>query len=146
MYSDILWKSGYQPYGTYNTGAPTAFANTSEGTIGLDIFFEVRPYGYENVYDSTTYAAGGSETMASVAATAINRSNTNNVDMRYYPGEPWMNMATKDMSSGIWVVNNQGSGGLRSSYNSQLMSHLQNTLRTLIFSGEIERSLVGSIE
>jgi multimeric flavodoxin WrbA len=26
------------------------------------------------------------------------------------------------------------------------LSHLQNTLRTLIFSGEIERSLVGSIE
>jgi hypothetical protein len=28
----------------------------------------------------------------------------------------------------------------------QNLSHLQNTLRTLIFSGEIERSLVGSIE
>lgn len=130
MYSDILWASGYQPYWTYNTGAPTAFANTPEGTLGLDIFFEVRPFGYESVYDSTTYAAGGSEAMASVAATAINRSNTNNVDVRNYPGNPWMNMATKDMSSGIWVVNNQGSGGLQSSYNSLLISILNGAPQT----------------
>jgi len=130
MYSDILWPSGAATWWDYNTSAPTSFANTPSGTLGLDIFFEVRPNGYESVYTSTTYGEGGEETMASVAATAINRSNTNNIDTRVSPDNPWMNMATKDMSPHIWVVNNQGSGGLRSSYNSKLLSILNGAPHT----------------
>jgi len=86
MYTDVLFPSGYVPYYDYDVNAPTAFANTSAGTLGLDIFFEVRPYGYEMVYDSS--GEGGSNATASIAAAAINRSNSNNVDTSNYPGNP----------------------------------------------------------
>ncbi|MGA7832771.1 MAG: hypothetical protein WCA21_17580 [Terracidiphilus sp.] len=124
MYTDILWPSYAVPWWSYDVNGPTNFANTQEGTLGLDIFFEVRPYGYEAVYDSSTFGTGGSEAMAGVAATAINRSNSDNIDMANYPGNPWLNLATKDQSPSIWVVNKLGSGGLKSSYNSQLISIL----------------------
>jgi len=41
-----------------------------------------------------------------------------------------MNLATKDMSSSIWVVNKQGSGGLQSSFSSLLVSILNGALQT----------------
>jgi len=122
MYSDILWDNKSSPYGTYDVNAPTAFANTGQGVLGLEIFFEVRPFGYAEVYDAST--KGGSEAMASVAVTAINRSLANNIDMRNYPGAPWLTMAAKDQSPGIWVTNNQGSGGLTSTFSSRLKTIL----------------------
>jgi hypothetical protein len=67
--------------------------------------------------------------MASVAATAINRSNTNNIDMVNYPGNPWLILATKDMSS-IWNTNSQGTGGLESGINSTLMGVLSGAPHT----------------
>ena len=128
MYSDILWLNGNAQWGDYDVNAPTTFANTGEGILGLEIFFEVRPYGYENVYDSTTL--GGSEAMASVAVTAINRSNTNNIDMTNSPGNPWLTMATKDQSPSIWVTNKLGTGGLKSTYSSLLKSILNGSPHT----------------
>lgn len=122
MYTDILWPNGNAPYMVYDVNAPTTFANTGQGILGLEIFFEVRPFGYESIYDAST--TGGSEAMASVAVTAINRSNTNNIDMTNYPGNPWLTMATKDQSPSIWVTNKQGTGGLQSSFNSLLKSIL----------------------
>jgi hypothetical protein len=122
MYSDILWPNGNASYLVYDVNAPTNFANTGQGILGLEIFFEVRPYGYENVYDSATY--GGSEAMASVAVTAINRSSSNNIDMTVYPDDPWLTMAAKDQSPSIWVTNKQGTGGLKSTFNSLLGSIL----------------------
>jgi hypothetical protein len=73
---------------------------------------------------------GGTEAMAGVAATAINRSNSDNIDMTNYPGNPWMNLATKDQSPGIWVVNKQGSGALKSSFNSKLIPILNGAPQT----------------
>jgi len=130
MYSDILWPSGYIPYGDYDVNAPSAFANTGQGTLGLTIFFEVRPYGYQSVYDSSAYGSGGSQAMEGVAYTAMNRSVSNNIDTSNYPGDPWLVLATKDMSPSIWTVNKQGTGGLRSSFNSKLISILNGAPQT----------------
>jgi hypothetical protein len=113
LYSDILWPTYFVGNGYYNPDGPTAFVNSTEGVLGLTIFFEVHPYGYEAVYDSSGYGAGGSEAMAGVAATAINRSNTNNIDLTNAPGDPWIILATKDMSPSIWNVNSLGTGGLK---------------------------------
>jgi len=125
MYSDILWPSHFVSNGYYDPNGPTAFANSNEGVLGLTIFFEVNPYGYEAVYDSSGYGAGGSEVMASVAATAINRSNTNNIDATNLGGDnPWIILATKDMSPTIWSVNSKGTGGLKSGMNSTLLNTL----------------------
>lgn len=129
MYTDILWPNGNASYGTYDTNAPTAFANSAQGVLGLDIFFEVRPYGYQNV--ENTRSVGGTDAMASVAATAINRSNTNNIDMSNYPGNPWLILATKDQSPSIWVVNKKGTGGLKLSFNSTLISILNGGQHTM---------------
>lgn len=68
--------------------------------------------------------------MASVAATAINRSNTNNVDVSNAPGDPWLVLAAKGMSPSIWNVNRQGTGGLKSSMNSTLLSILNGAPQT----------------
>jgi hypothetical protein len=68
--------------------------------------------------------------MAGVSATAINRSNSNNVDTSNYPGDPWLNLATKDQSPSVWVVNSQGTGGLRSSFNNLLMNILNGAPQT----------------
>lgn len=124
FYSDILWPTGFVGNGYYDPNGPTAFVNNNYGVLGLTIFFEVHPYGYEAVYDSSGYGAGGSEAMASVAATAINRSNTNNIDTANPGGNPWLILATKDMSPSIWNTNNQGTGGLKSGLNSNLLSLL----------------------
>jgi hypothetical protein len=130
MYSDILWPSSYVGNGYYDPNGPTNFANSNEGVLGLTIFFEVRPFGYESVYDSGGYGEGGSEAMASVAATAINRSRTNNVDVSNAPGDPWIILATKDMSPSIWSVNKQGTGGLQSGMYSTLISILNGAPQT----------------
>lgn len=130
MYSDILWPSGYTPNQNYDPNGPTNFANSNEGVLGLTIYFEVRPYGYESVYDSSSYGAGGTQVMASVAATAINRSRTNNVDVTNAPGDPWIILAAKDMSSSIWTVNKQGTGGLKSSFYNSLVSILNGAPNT----------------
>lgn len=128
MYTDILWPNAPASNGTYDVNAPTTFANTGQGILGLEIFFEVRPYGYESIYDSST--SGGSEAMASVAVTAINRSYTNNIDMTNYPDDPSLTMAAKDQSPSIWTINKQGTGGLKSTYSSLLKSILNGAPHT----------------
>ncbi|MCL6558419.1 MAG: hypothetical protein K6U74_06380 [Firmicutes bacterium] len=130
MYSDILWASGYLANGSYDPNAPTQFANSNEGVLGLTIFFEVRPYGYANVYNSSAYGHGGSDAMAGVAATAINRSNTNNIDVSNAPGNPWLTLATKDMSPSIWNVNKQATGGLKSGMYNTLINILNGAPQT----------------
>ena len=73
MYTDILWPSYAVPWWSYDVNGPTNFANTQEGTLGLDIFFEVRPYGYEAVYDSSTFGTGGSEGIAAGAVVVLSK-------------------------------------------------------------------------
>src|ERR1039458_8768552 len=47
MYSDILWPTNFVGNGNYDPNAPTAFANSNYGVLGLTIFFEVRPRSEE---------------------------------------------------------------------------------------------------
>ena len=124
MYSDILWPTRSAGNGSYDPNAPTSFANSNEGVLGLTIYFEVKPNGYQSFYDSEGYGAGGSEAMASVAATAINRSSTNNIDTTNYPNDLWLTLAAKDMSPTIWTVNSKATGGLKSAMNTQLINTL----------------------
>lgn len=132
MYTDILWPTNIAPYLVYDVNAPSNFVNdpVGEGVLGLTIFFEVRPYGYEPVYDNSNVGTSGSDAMRGVAATAINRSRSNNVDVSNSPGDPWLTLATKDMSPSIWKVNKAGTGGLQSSFYSKLIAILNGAQHT----------------
>ena len=69
--------------------------------------------------------------MRGVGATAINRSDTNDVDVVNSPGDPSIQQATKDMSgSAVWVINKQRTGGLSSSIANSFISILNGSPHT----------------
>ena len=127
MYDDILFPLHFASTYT-DTFAPTTFANTDVGILGLEIFFEARPWGYESVVDQSMN--GETIVMAAISVNAINRSMTNNIDIEVYPSDPPLLMAAKDQSPSIWNVNKSGTGGLKSTPSSLLASVLSGAVHT----------------
>lgn len=115
LYHEILVPSGW---GTLSDlTAATKFANSDQGTLGLTIFFEVRPNA------GSDYSASGQAVEQSIGFTALNLNSTIGFMSSNYTT---FKAKTKKMSE-VWEHYYDGSGNLNSTQKTALISILNET-------------------